>query len=71
MGLDAGRRSSSIWNINLNTACIEYGMQRDTLTELKCDSAQGYLMSYPLSGEAARQFIDDLAAVPLASHLTR
>lgn len=40
-------------------------MQRDTLTGLKCDSAQGYLMSHLLSGEAARQLIDDLTPVPV------
>jgi EAL domain-containing protein (putative c-di-GMP-specific phosphodiesterase class I) len=42
---------------------IEHDVQRDTLTELKCDSAQGYLMSHPLSGEATRQLIDDLSPV--------
>jgi EAL domain-containing protein (putative c-di-GMP-specific phosphodiesterase class I) len=36
-------------------------VQRDTLTRLECDSAQGYLMSRPLSSAAARGFIRSAA----------
>jgi diguanylate cyclase (GGDEF)-like protein len=36
---------------------IEHQVQRDTLTRLHCDSAQGYLMSRPLSSAAARGYI--------------
>lgn len=38
---------------------IEHPTQRDTLTALACDSAQGYLMSRPLDPEAARAYISN------------
>ncbi len=46
-------------DLHLSTTAegIEHQVQRDTLTRLHCDSAQGYLMSRPLSGTAARGYI--------------
>jgi diguanylate cyclase (GGDEF)-like protein len=37
---------------------IEHQVQRDILTRLNCHSAQGYLMSKPLSRDATRRYID-------------
>jgi len=36
---------------------IEHQIQRDILTRLSCDSAQGYLMSRPLNPDAAHAYI--------------
>jgi diguanylate cyclase len=36
---------------------IEHQIQRDTLIQLQCHSAQGYLMSPPLDSQAARDYI--------------
>jgi diguanylate cyclase (GGDEF)-like protein len=46
-------------DLHLSTTAegIEHQIQRDTLTRLHCDSAQGYLMSRPLGSGAARGFI--------------
>jgi diguanylate cyclase (GGDEF)-like protein len=43
---------------------IEHQIQRDALSRLKCDSAQGYLMSRPLGPGAAREFISLASAPP-------
>jgi diguanylate cyclase (GGDEF)-like protein len=42
---------------------VEDATQRDILTELRCDSAQGYLISRPLSSEAAHTFVNEAMAV--------
>ena len=47
-------------DLHLSTVAegIEDGQQRDTLTALGCDSAQGFLLSRPLNATAARQLAD-------------
>jgi EAL domain-containing protein (putative c-di-GMP-specific phosphodiesterase class I) len=42
---------------------VEDVIQRDILTELRCNSAQGYLISRPLSTDATHAFIDELTDV--------
>jgi diguanylate cyclase (GGDEF)-like protein len=44
---------------------VESGVQRDALAKLNCHSAQGYLISRPLSVAAARAFIDEQPAAPV------
>jgi diguanylate cyclase (GGDEF)-like protein len=50
-------------DLHLSTTAegIEHQVQRDTLTRMHCDSAQGYLMSRPLSSPAARGYIRSTA----------
>ena len=55
-------------HLNATAEGIEHQIQRDTLTRLNCHSAQGHLMSRPLSRDAARDYI---AAATLAGHSTR
>ncbi|HSO93076.1 MAG TPA: EAL domain-containing protein, partial [Candidatus Dormibacteraeota bacterium] len=47
---------------------VEHQIQRDALTRMNCHSAQGYLMSRPLSRDAARDYI---AAATLTGHPIR
>jgi diguanylate cyclase (GGDEF)-like protein len=49
--------------LNLSTTAegIEHQTQHDTLQRLNCNSAQGYLMSRPLSARAALDYIIDTA----------
>ena len=48
---------------------VEDSTQQRILTELQCDSVQGYLISHPLTTEAARAFINEMPDAVLLARL--
>jgi diguanylate cyclase (GGDEF)-like protein len=57
-------------NLDATAEGIEHQIQRDTLTRLNCHSAQGYLMSRPLSRDATRDYIAAATATRSAGSRT-